>query len=101
MSRAHAAEKVDGDQGGKADCHCFAHAVDFQTSSDDMEPTRTDQGRFSHEGPLAPPHLLASGMIFKIEFVAKIEPNPRLFRVESPETALTIDRTSDFNNPFG
>jgi hypothetical protein len=50
MSRAHAAEKVHGDQGGKADCHCFAHAVDFQASSDDT-----------------PPHLLASGMIFKKE----------------------------------
>ncbi|WP_179038968.1 hypothetical protein [Rhizobium leguminosarum] len=33
MSRAHAAEKVDGDQGGQADCHCFTHVVAFQTLS--------------------------------------------------------------------
>jgi hypothetical protein len=38
MSRAQAAEKVHGDQGGQADCDCFAHVVTFQTSSDDMEP---------------------------------------------------------------
>jgi hypothetical protein len=65
MSRAHAAEKVHGDHGGQTGCHCVAHVVIFQTSSDAMEPIGPIKAASAMRVPLRQPHLLASGMIFK------------------------------------